>query len=87
MPVFGVTFVNAGVFKQPAKAKFLSGADPWLIAKAKIIGAKLVTHEVSAPDSKVRVPIPDVCAAFDVVCTQPHEALRAMAASFTFKAP
>jgi hypothetical protein len=81
------TFVNNGPFKQAAKAKFLSGADPWLIAKAKIVGAKVVTHEVSAPDSKVRVPIPDVCTAFGVVCTQPHEALRSMAASFTFKTP
>ncbi|MEH2510151.1 hypothetical protein V1291_001505 [Nitrobacteraceae bacterium AZCC 1564] len=80
-------FVNLGAFKQAAKAKFLSGADPWLIAKAKIVGAKVVTHEVSAPDSKNRVPIPDVCKAFDIECTTPYEALRSMAASFTFKIP
>ncbi len=48
------TVVNNGSFKQPAKAKFLSGADPLLIAKAKIVGAKIVTHEVASPDSKAR---------------------------------
>jgi len=81
------THVNAGAYKPEAKAKFLSGADPWLIAKAQIVGAKVVTHEVSSPDAKVRVPIPDICSAFGVDVIQPHEALRSMAASFTFIPP
>jgi Domain of unknown function (DUF4411) len=79
--------VTSQSYKQPGIAKFLGGADPWLIAKAKILGAKVVTHEVSAPLSKKRVPIPDVCDAMGVAYTHPYEVLRTMAASFTFKTP
>jgi hypothetical protein len=79
--------VAASGYKPEAQAKFLAGADPWLIAKAQTIGAKVVTHEQSAPGAKVRVPIPDVCNAFKVECVPPYDALRAMAASFTFKVP
>jgi hypothetical protein len=79
--------VSSQQYTQPAVAKFLSGADPWLIAKAKILGAKVVTHEVSSPLAKKRVPIPDVCDAMGVKHARPYEVLRTMAASFTFKIP
>lgn len=79
--------VTQAPYRDEAKAKFMSGADPWLIAKASVIGAKVVTHEMPAPDAKRRVPIPDVCDAFNVEWVAPYEALRAMAASFTFKVP
>lgn len=81
------THVASSPYKPEAQAKFLGGADPWLIAKAQIIGAKVVTHEEPAPDAKTRVPIPDVCKKFGVACVRPYDALRAMAASFTFKKP
>lgn len=79
--------VAKGAYRPEAQGKFLAGADPWLIAKAQTIGAKVVTHEQSAPDAKSRVPIPDVCKALGVDCVPPYDALRAMAASFTFKKP
>jgi hypothetical protein len=79
--------VNGVQYKPEAQAKFLSGADPWLIAKAQTIGAKVVTHELSSPDSKKRVPIADICNHLGVECVPPYDALRSMAASFTFKAP
>lgn len=79
--------VSGAKYKPEAQAKFLSGADPWLIAKAQTIGAKVVTHELSSPDSKRRVPIPDVCTQLGIECVLPYDALRSMAASFTFKAP
>lgn len=75
--------VNGAQYKAEAKAKFLSGADPWLIAKAQVIGAKVVTHELSSPNSLKRVPIPDVCKHFGVECVPPYDALRSMSASFT----
>ncbi len=78
--------VASGKYRPEAQAKFLSGADPWLIAKAQAIGAKVITHEQSAPDAISRVPIPDVCKAFGVDWGPPYDVLRAMAASFTFKA-
>ena len=49
-----------------SKAEFAGGADPWLIAYAKVNGLVLVTHESFAPDSKNKVPIPNVCDNFDV---------------------
>jgi hypothetical protein len=81
------THVASGKYQPAAQSKFMSGADPWLIAKAQTIGAVVVTHEQPAPDAKSRVPIPDVCKAFGVDCIPPYDALRAMAASFTFKIP
>lgn len=82
-----VNYVNGAPYKSEAKAKFLSGADPWLIAKAQVIGAKVVTHELSSPDVKNRVPIPDICNQFGVQSMPPYDALRSMAASFIFTPP
>jgi hypothetical protein len=79
--------VANGGYRPEAQAKFLKGADPWLIAKASVTGAKVITHEQPAPGALNRVPIPDVCDAFKVQWGPPYDALRAMAASFTFKAP
>lgn len=82
-----IALVSSSQYRPEAQAKFLSGADPWLIAKAQTIGAKVVTHEQSAPDAKRRVPIPDICTKVGVECFPPYDALRAMQASFTFQAP
>jgi hypothetical protein len=55
-------------YGQPAQAKFLGGADPWLIAHAIAEGGAVVTQETRvSPDSK-QVRIPDVCAYFKVRC-------------------
>ncbi len=78
-------FVQKGQYKDPAKALFLSGADPWLIAKACTMEAIVVTQEVSAPYAKRKVPIPDVCSAFGVKCLNTFDALRTLSASFEFK--
>jgi len=53
-------------YSQTEVARFLSGADPWLIAAAKITGAKIVTHEVPVPDNSRKVKIPNVARSFDV---------------------
>jgi Domain of unknown function (DUF4411) len=81
------THVASSGYTPQAQAKFLSGADPWLIAKAQTIGARVVTHEQPAPSARSRVPIPNVCDALGVLWEPPYDTLRAMAASFTFKAP
>jgi hypothetical protein len=46
-------------------AKFLAGADPWLIAHAKVDGGRIVTHETPAPTGK-KPKIPDVAGVFGV---------------------
>jgi hypothetical protein len=61
-------------FKE-AKAEFASGADGWLIAYAAIHGRIVVTQEKSRPESKKKVPIPNVCEAFGVVCRDVFEML------------
>jgi len=60
---------------------FLGGADPWLIAHAKVAGGKVVTFEKPEPNSH-RVKIPDVAREFGVLCTNIYDALSELGASF-----
>lgn len=57
---------NVDQFTDNAIQRFLSGADPSVIAFAKANGLTVVTAEVSNPNSRRKVRIPDVCAAFGV---------------------
>ncbi|MCH8898554.1 MAG: DUF4411 family protein, partial [Chloroflexi bacterium] len=61
---------------------FLSGADPWLIAHAKVYGGKVVTYEKQVASSSTRAKIPNVCVVFEVESIRLLEMLRAMGASF-----
>jgi hypothetical protein len=56
----------AAKMKAGAVEEFLSGADPWLIAKAMTTGATVVTHESYHPDAKKKFLIPNVCKHFGV---------------------
>ena len=64
---------------------FLGGADPWLIAKAKSIGAVVVTHEVLAPESARKIKVPNVCKKFGVDYLNTFQLLRQMEACFVLK--
>lgn len=75
-------WVSGSGFKPQAVASFLSGADPWLIAKAKTADAVVVTHEKSEPGCKKRVPIPDVCQFFGVRCIDTFDLLEVLRARF-----
>ena len=68
-------------YSEEETAHFLSGADPWLIAKAITTGSTLVTHEVLAPGAK-KVKIPNICQVFSVTYVSPFEMLRGLKASF-----
>lgn len=59
-----VDYVNEKYLQYQA-SEFLAGADPWIIAHAKAYGGRVVTFEISAPDSK-KPKIPDVGNKFDV---------------------
>ncbi len=48
-------------YKSSGVAHFLSGADPWIAAKAKVLRATVVTHELYDPACKKRVPLGNVC--------------------------
>ncbi|WP_395690092.1 DUF4411 family protein [Nocardioides sp.] len=61
----------ARAYKQAAIDEFLDSCDYWLIAEAHAAGLTVVTREVSAPESRSRIKIPDVCRAFGIDCAQP----------------
>lgn len=60
------------VIKQPYGpehiAKFLDGADPWIIAAASVLGATVVTQEQLVAANSKKVKIPNVCQQFNVKC-------------------
>lgn len=61
--------------------EFLAGADPWLIAHAKVSGGKVVTFEKPEPNSH-KVKIPDVAKEFTVSCMNIYDMLSELGASF-----
>jgi hypothetical protein len=67
-----------------AKAEFVRAPDAWLTAYAKAKGFVLATHEVPAPDAKKKVPIPNVCQAFDVPFVDSFDMLRAFGDKFSW---
>ena len=78
-----MTWVQAqSQFSEAAKADFANGADGWLVAYAKVRGCVVVTHEVLAPDAKRKVPIPNVCQAFNVPFLDTFEMLRRLGVRF-----
>lgn len=62
-----------------AQAKFASGADGWLVAYAAVNGYAVCTYEVSRPESKSNIKLPDVAAQFGVLCVKPPEMLEDLA--------
>lgn len=64
---------------------FLSGADPWLIAKARSIGAVVVTHEALAPESARKIKIPNICRKFGVDYLNTFQLLKQLEACFILK--
>ena len=69
-------------FTEGAKAKFLDGADSWLVAYAAAKGTVVVTHEQPAPEARKIVKIPDACLALNVGYVDSFDMLRALATEF-----
>ncbi len=66
-------------YKDPAeKARFLKGADPWLVAHAKVDGGIVVTREKLVPDDAKPVKIPNICQDFDVSYTDQFSMMRTL---------
>jgi hypothetical protein len=72
-------------YTEPHVSKFLAVADPWLIAKAKTLGATVVTHEVLVPSGSKKVKIPNICREFDVDFCNTFDLLEAVAAQFVLR--
>jgi len=77
-----INFVMAGNYNDGNRESFLDKADPWIIAKAKSIGATVVSHESRlAPETK-KVKIPNICHEFGVPCINTFQLLRELQAKF-----
>lgn len=73
---------KSGVMKLGAAAEFLAGADPWLIAKAMVTGAIVVTHEVLNHETKKKFLIPNICEEFGVSWMNTFDMLLKLEARF-----
>ena len=78
-------WINANThFSQSAKEDFLATdlADPWLIAYAKKHDLIIVTHEISQPQRKNRIKIPEPCKHFGIKYLSPIEMFRELGEKF-----
>ena len=66
-----------------ARAAFLDGADGWLVASALAGSYVVVTQEVEDLRARKRVPIPNVCRAFGVACSDTFQMLRELGVCWT----
>ena len=71
-----VDWARAQNYTASAISEFQNVADSWIVAHARANNWVVVTHEKSAPKSKNRIKIPDVCAGVGVICASPFEMLR-----------
>ena len=76
----GWIYSNSNQYSQPAISEFLDAdeADAWLIAYAMTHGNQIVTHEVSAPNSKSRVMLPDAANPHNVTCIKTIDLFRTL---------
>lgn len=70
--------VISGDYSQREAARFLNGADPWLIAQAKSDGGSVVTLEALAGPGTTKVKIPNICQQFGVPFINTYQLLRAL---------
>jgi hypothetical protein len=61
---------------------FLAKGDPWIIAKARVIGAAVVTHESAVAPNARKVKVPNICRQFGVPCVNTFQFLRELNARF-----
>lgn len=76
---------QAARMKTGAAEDFLSGADPWLIAKAMSTGCTVVTHERHHADVVKKFLIPNVCDIFEVNWMNTFDLLYKLEARFILR--
>jgi len=79
-------WVMASSYRPEAKNRFVSGADPLLIAYAKAHGHTVATQEVYREGERRNVKIPAVCHEFGVPCVRLLYLLREHGAKFVLAA-
>ena len=68
-----------------SRRRFLSRADPWVIAHAMAAGGAVATIEARVPKNSVKVRIPNVCeyCSFSISCVTTYDMLRNLGVSWT----
>ena len=88
--IFGEVAAHVASMEATMKAgalnEFLGGADPWLIAKAKAMGATVVTNEHLDLRNRKKFLIPNVCRHFGVPYMNTFELLNQLQAEFVLSA-
>lgn len=74
-------------FLDSAKAEFQQVADGWIVAFAKASECVIVTLEEYDPVIRKKVPMPNVCRAFDVETITPFEMLRRLDVRLNWQPP
>ena len=76
----GWVYSKSGQYSPTAISEFLDAdeADAWLVAFAMTYGNQIVTHEVSKPNSKSRVMLPDAANPFNVICIKTVDLFRSL---------
>lgn len=74
-------------YLEHAKTEFASAADGWLVAYGLATGATVVSQETIARDAKKRIPLPNICEAFEVDSMDTFEMLRALNAKYRWVEP
>jgi hypothetical protein len=59
-----------------ARARFAGAADGWLVAYAQVNNYAVCTYEVSRPESRANIKLPDVAVYCGVSCLTPHDMLE-----------
>ncbi|MGE4502310.1 MAG: DUF4411 family protein [Thiomicrospira sp.] len=77
-----VQSLMVGDYNAGSRDNFIAKADPWIIAKASVLGATLVSHESRLEPTTKKVKVPNVCDEFGVSCISTFELLRTLRARF-----
>ncbi|QIL70792.1 DUF4411 family protein [Diaphorobacter sp. HDW4B] len=80
--IAGHVATKAGHMKAGALDEFLSCADPWLIAKARVLRFAVVTHERLNTESRRKFLIPNICQHYGVECINTFDLLNRLNARF-----
>lgn len=70
------SYVQGLSFTQNAKNDFLSVADGWLIATARVRGMSIITHETFDAKIKSKVKLPNIAHHYSVACLKIYDVLR-----------
>ncbi len=72
-------------YSDPAKAKFATEADGWLVAYAMVHCLTVITNEQPRPQSRNRILLPDVCNQFNVTYKDTFAMLHALAVRYEWR--